>query len=239
MTAVPCSRWLVIDTATPVACVAVIDPAGCVAASLLLTETRRHAERLIETVDAVLAEAACALSDLAGIAVGRGPGSFIGVRTGIATAKGLALGAGVPLVGLPTLVAMAAGPGLPDGDGYALLDAKRGEIYVQPVRRTAGAAHATGPAEAMSPAAYAALVAAARFTVGSGDGIAARTHSARLGPTAEGLAAVLALLLHEGPVDATAWLVPDYARAPDAKLPAQNPNFRTRMPEPPAGSSNA
>lgn len=215
--------WLVLDTAAPVAVVAVVDD-GMVLGEHTLFETKRHAEGLIDAIDRALLLAGVTLDAVAGVGVGRGPGSFIGVRTGIATAKGIALARGLPLVGLPTLVALAATPELPHGAGLALIDARRGEVYAQLVERTAGLVRAVDPPAAMAPAQASARAAGLAFVVGSGleiTGTTAAVRVARPGPTAEGLAQVLRQRLAEGATDATDDLVPDYCRPPDAKLPAR------------------
>ena len=76
---------------------------------------RGHAEALMPMLDAVLAEAGAGYRDLTRIAVCTGPGSFTGIRIGIAAARGLALGLGVPAIGITRLEALAAGaaPGRP------------------------------------------------------------------------------------------------------------------------------
>lgn len=211
-----------IDTAAPVAVVGVVDD-GAVLGQHALAETKRHAESLIDALDRALLLAGVTLDDVAGIGVGRGPGSFIGVRTGIATAKGLALARGVPLVGLPTLLALAAAPELPDGVGLAVIDAKRGEVYAQLVERQAGEARAIDPPAALSPAEAAVRSTGRAFIVGSGLDLASTTASVKVprpGPSAAGLARVLRARLAAGLVDETDTLVPDYCRPPDAKLPA-------------------
>ena len=83
------------------------------------------AQRALVLVDEVLARAACEARDIAQIVVGCGPGSFTGLRIGIATARGLALALDRPCIGVSTLEALAAGaPG-----GLALVDARRGELF--------------------------------------------------------------------------------------------------------------
>ncbi len=86
-------------------------------------------------VEALLGHLGLAPRDLHAVAVGRGPGSFTGVRIGVATAKGLAHGLGVPLVGVSTLDAIAHRS---SGDGLigVVGDAMRGEIYPALYRRT-------------------------------------------------------------------------------------------------------
>lgn len=69
---------------------------------------RRHANvELVDTVKATLSDVGKTIEDVGGFLVGRGPGSFTGVRIGISTAKGLACGANVPLMGASTLDAYA------------------------------------------------------------------------------------------------------------------------------------
>ncbi|MBI3598413.1 MAG: tRNA (adenosine(37)-N6)-threonylcarbamoyltransferase complex dimerization subunit type 1 TsaB [Nitrospirae bacterium] len=99
-------KILGIETATRFASVAFIDETRLVA-EYRIALGMRHAERLLPLIDSMLREAHVSLSDLHAIAVSIGPGSFTGLRVGLATAKGLAIGCGLPLVPVPTLEAMA------------------------------------------------------------------------------------------------------------------------------------
>jgi tRNA threonylcarbamoyladenosine biosynthesis protein TsaB len=114
---------LVVDSATARAvCGLVQDGRELAFAS---AEGGHAAQRALALVDQVLARAGRAPADLTEIAVGCGPGSFTGLRIGIATARGLALGLGLPCRGASTLAALAAGaPG-----ALALIDARRGELF--------------------------------------------------------------------------------------------------------------
>ena len=86
-----------------------------------------QAERLIPMVEGLLAAQGLAWGDVTLLAVGTGPGNFTGVRIAVAAARGLALGLGVPLVGVTSLQALRFGlPG-----ALACLDARRGAVYVQ------------------------------------------------------------------------------------------------------------
>jgi len=94
---------------------------------------RGHAERLMAFVDEALAAAGKALDDIDRIAVTIGPGSFTGIRVGVAAARGFALALGRPAVGVSTLevlasLACAQHPGEPV---LVLMDAKRDELYGQ------------------------------------------------------------------------------------------------------------
>nr|WP_314090409.1 tRNA (adenosine(37)-N6)-threonylcarbamoyltransferase complex dimerization subunit type 1 TsaB [uncultured Shinella sp.] len=102
---------------------------------------RGHAERLMEFVDGALAAAGLDLPAIDRIAVTIGPGSFTGIRVGVAAARGLALALGIPAVGVSTLSALAA-----DRSGPLLvaIDAKRDEVYWQAF--AADGSEATQPA---------------------------------------------------------------------------------------------
>lgn len=86
------------------------------------------AEVLIPALDALLADTRLSLAAIGGFAVSIGPGSFTGLRIGVATVKGLAFGTGRPAVAVSTLAALA---GHAEGPGpvAAVLDARRGEVY--------------------------------------------------------------------------------------------------------------
>ena len=116
------------DTSTSYYSVAVCDEEH-VLAELSVDGGRRHSERLIDGVDWVLQEARLELSDIELLAVAHGPGSFTGLRVGVSTWKGLALGARLPLVGVSTLDAMARLCVVSDGWVCPLLDAKMGEVF--------------------------------------------------------------------------------------------------------------
>jgi tRNA threonylcarbamoyladenosine biosynthesis protein TsaB len=85
-----------------------------------------HAARLLDLLEQALAEAELEWHDVDRIAVGVGPGGFTGLRIGIATARALAQGRGLPLVPVGSLEALAAGAG---GTVAAVLDARRGEVF--------------------------------------------------------------------------------------------------------------
>lgn len=131
---------LAIDTALDAcaACLAEVDRAGADVAGVDLASRserldRGHAERLMGMIAEVMAEGGRDFADLGRIAVTVGPGSFTGIRVGLAAARGLALAAGVPVVGVTTLEALAAAAasGAAGRPILAAIDARRGEVYAQ------------------------------------------------------------------------------------------------------------
>jgi tRNA threonylcarbamoyladenosine biosynthesis protein TsaB len=121
-------RVLALDTATEACSVALL--AGHGIAGRFEEVGRAHADRILAMVDAVMSEAGLRLSALDGIAAGIGPGSFTGVRISVSVAQGLAFGAGLPVVGVTSLEALAL-KAIDSGASQALacLDARMGEVY--------------------------------------------------------------------------------------------------------------
>jgi tRNA threonylcarbamoyladenosine biosynthesis protein TsaB len=121
-----------LDTGSPIASIALV-VAGRVAGEIARPEPS-HGAALPQAVAQLLDRAQLRASDLTGIAVGIGPGSFTGLRIGLSYAKGLAFASGAKIVGVASLDALAAGalealaarPGL---QVCALLDARKGEVY--------------------------------------------------------------------------------------------------------------
>jgi tRNA threonylcarbamoyladenosine biosynthesis protein TsaB len=121
-------RLLLINTATPAGSIA-LTSGEQVVAELLLNLATPHSDRLLPGIDQLLHATGSTLAGLDALAVVVGPGSFTGLRVGVATAKGLALGAALPLVGissLQTLACQVPGTTLPV---CALLDARKQEVY--------------------------------------------------------------------------------------------------------------
>jgi tRNA threonylcarbamoyladenosine biosynthesis protein TsaB len=88
-----------------------------------------HTSRLMPAVDRMLKDASLTIKDVNGIAVSLGPGSFTGLRIGIATAKGLAQGLDIPIVGIPTLDGLAFNLSHYKDLICPILDARKGEVY--------------------------------------------------------------------------------------------------------------
>jgi tRNA threonylcarbamoyl adenosine modification protein YeaZ len=123
-------RVLGIETSSRRGSVALLERGELVAAACH-EELNAHAERLLPLIDQVLADAGWSRTRLNRVAVGVGPGSFTGLRVGIALGQGISVGLGIELVGVGSLRAMAAAvPSDRPGVRWALLDARRGEVFV-------------------------------------------------------------------------------------------------------------
>lgn len=140
-------RILGIDTATAYASVALVDDNRLIAQRCFPEKNEavsriksNHAEVIIGLIDQVLREAGLSCGNLDRVAVSIGPGSFTGVRIGLGTAKGIAFGCAVPVVGISTLMAYATAI-----DRFELLcpllDARKKEAYMALFRYRAGNIH--------------------------------------------------------------------------------------------------
>ena len=115
------------DTSGP-HCAAVLLSEDTVAAARVEPMQKGQAERLMPLLEEVLAGAGVAWGDLTTLAVGIGPGNFTGTRIAVSAARGLALGLGVPAVGVSSFEATAFGHARPV---TAAVQAPRGQVYVQ------------------------------------------------------------------------------------------------------------
>lgn len=117
-----------IDTATLVCSAAIAEPARIVSELTMYTR-RTHSERLMPAIQQLISDAGLSPQDLGGIAVSIGPGSFTGLRIGITTAKSMAFALGIPVVGVPTLDALAAQFPYSKRIICPILDAQKGRVY--------------------------------------------------------------------------------------------------------------
>lgn len=140
-------RVLGIDTATPHASVALVEDDKLIAEELhepatldqqgvVVQAKGNHAEILVPLIQAILQRTQSSFTELSGLAVSIGPGSFTGLRIALATVKGLAYESGLPVIGISTLHASAARVTDADGVICAMLDARKHEVYTACFRRS-------------------------------------------------------------------------------------------------------
>lgn len=122
------TRILAIDSSGLTASVAVVEE-GCLLAEYTIHHKKTHSQTLVPMMDEVKRMLELELDSLDAIAVASGPGSFTGLRIGSATAKGLAMALGLPIVEVPTLEGLAWQMYGTDKRICPLMDARRGQVY--------------------------------------------------------------------------------------------------------------
>lgn len=217
-------RLLAFDTATPATAVAVRDGDSVLEAFHLPEPGERpgHAGQLLPLAARLLDEAGLAFADLDRIAVGTGPGTFTGLRIGVATARALAQATGAQLVGVSTLrtLAEAAREEQP-GPVMSVLDARRGEAFAA----VYDGHNEIVPPAAVTPEILATLVRAGSLAVGDG---AVRFRAvleppgARIpadgSPLHRVSASTMARLAERAEEAGSGDVTPDYLRLPDAEI---------------------
>ncbi len=121
-------KILALDSSTRIGSVALAEAEQLIAQTELDVDVT-HTEKLLPAVEEILKKTGWELENIEGFAVAIGPGSFTGLRVGLATMKGFALSHNRPLVGISSLEALAMNGVMSDIPVAALLDAKRGEVY--------------------------------------------------------------------------------------------------------------
>ncbi len=123
-----------LDTAT-MACSVALLQGDLLLGEFTLNTRKTHSERLMPLIDALLRECAVEREQLDAVAAAAGPGSFTGIRIGLATARGLAQGLGIPAAGVCTLEAAAEAVLAPEVLICPILDARRSQVYAALYRR--------------------------------------------------------------------------------------------------------
>jgi tRNA threonylcarbamoyladenosine biosynthesis protein TsaB len=131
-------KVLAVDTSTPVSSVALLAE-GSVQAEIAAQVRSRHGETLLSHVQHVLDIGEIDFEAVELLAVGLGPGSFTGLRVGLATVQGLAVSRGIPLVGGSSLEALGRGLGYGEDMAVPVVDAHKGEVYAAAYRPVQGA----------------------------------------------------------------------------------------------------
>jgi tRNA threonylcarbamoyladenosine biosynthesis protein TsaB len=219
-------RVLSIETSTRRGSVALASN-GEILTTLTHEEPNAHAERVLGLVERALAETGFTRASLDRVAVGVGPGTFTGLRVGIALAEGIALGLDRPLVGVGSLRAMAhAVPATDLRKRVAVLDARRGELFI--------AAYGPDGEEVLAPSAL--PPARARELVeqalGARELVVVGESAGALGSGFEVLRGAEVDLPHAAPIARLAALLdpalaraePVYVRGPGATLPNLPPS---------------
>ncbi|QJR82197.1 tRNA (adenosine(37)-N6)-threonylcarbamoyltransferase complex dimerization subunit type 1 TsaB [Alteromonas pelagimontana] len=160
---------LAIDTATEACSVALLLENTVISRFEICPQ--QHSQKLLPMVDSVLKEAGVKLSQLDGLAFGRGPGSFTGVRIATGMIQGLALGSQLPVVGVSTLAAMAQQAVVQHQAEtvFAAIDARMGEVYFGVFSSNDGVVDAHQSEQVCSPEAACELIDSDSYTaVGTG-----------------------------------------------------------------------
>jgi tRNA threonylcarbamoyladenosine biosynthesis protein TsaB len=195
------------------ACAAAVLRDGAVLAARSEPMTRGHQERLAPLVQEVMGEAGLDFSALGRVGVTVGPGSFTGLRVGLAFAKGLGAALDIPVCGVGALAALAAPV---SGSVIAVIDAKRGQVYLQAFADQAPvSAPDVLPVETAFARVAELAAAGAPILVGPGAALLApAAPGARVIETQAADPAAVARLALAGGAPR-----PLYLRAPDARLP--------------------
>ncbi len=218
-----------IETATPV-CGVALGREDAILVERSLNVGTHHVERLLPMVRDALAEAGLGLRDLDGIAVSIGPGSFTGLRIGLSTAKSLCWSAGLPLVAVPTLEAMAAQFPYAACPVCPALDARKKEVYAALYDTSSGEPGVLTAPAAVLPVPFVASLAGPVLFVGDGarlyrrEIVAALGEAARFAPapldraSAAAVAALGLSRLARGETEDLAGVEPIYLRKSEAEL---------------------
>ncbi len=227
------SLILSIDTATPCSSVALTRGTrknGKVVASLSLSGRTTHSRRLLAVIDYLMRETEVDWASVEAIAVSLGPGSFTGLRIGMATAKGLAFGADIPMTGISTLDGLAS-KCAPSPWICSVLDARKSEVYAAFYRTDVeGLTASVGVPMVISPEKLAEYITDSVVMVGDGVNVYSDVWKSLLGdrvkfapphlhqPGAASLGFIGKERLQVGDVLTVEEAVPTYIRASDAEL---------------------
>lgn len=222
-------KLLTIQTATPAGSVA-LTQGNRLLGELFLDVRRPHGEWLLGAIDQLLGTAGMTVADLDGFGVTLGPGSFTGLRVGLATVKGLALATGKQVAGVSTLRTLAMQAPHAALPVCALLDARKKEVYAGCYVWEEGLPHPAGPERVLPPEVLLGELTGEILFVGDGATVYRTLIARQLGPRAHFLpaaydpprAAHAALLAAEifaaGEARPAAQVNPVYIRPSEAEL---------------------
>jgi tRNA threonylcarbamoyladenosine biosynthesis protein TsaB len=215
-------RVLAVETSTLAGGVALLEGDRLVA-EYVLDVSVTHSERVLAAIDGVLRDAGWKGADLDGLAVAVGPGSFTGLRVGISTVKGLAVGLDIPVAAVPTLDAMAAVLPWAALPVCPVLRARQNEVYAAVYRWVGEGFRRETDYLAASPAEVAERLLEPTLLLGDGAEIIASPHVRRVPlphrvPSPACVAVLGRARLALGETVAPAALAPLYLRPSEAEL---------------------
>lgn len=213
-------KLLTIDTSST-ACSVAITSGGRLVAEYLLNLDRPMSGQLLKSVEMAVTDAAMTFADLDGFGVALGPGSFTGLRVGVATVKGLALAANRPVAGFSSLAMLAMNIPWADHQVCAMLDARKNEVYTA-VYRCTDQPEALSAESVINPGQFLATITEATIFVGEG----ARRYREQITATLGALAIFPPSTCHVPRASSGALLAAAaFARGDLPSLPSLNPVY--------------
>jgi tRNA threonylcarbamoyladenosine biosynthesis protein TsaB len=174
---------LSIDTTGPASSVALVEGEEVLAA-LYLRQASAFSRPLLRSIDQVFTWAGCTLDRLTGLVVNIGPGAFTGLRVGLATAQGLAMASGKPVVGCSAFEALVALAPAWEGMICPVLEARKGEVYAAMYRQQDRVLQEVIPGLVVTPEALCSLVTERTLFLGRGAKVYGAMLAAMLGDRA-------------------------------------------------------
>lgn len=221
-------KILGIETATSILSLAIVDEG-----ELFIDYTRciglRHSSELMPAIVRIIEENGLTIKDIDGLSVSLGPGSFTGLRIGLATAKGLAQALNIPLVGIGTLDGLASNLLFPNRIICPILDAPKAEVYTALYRTCEGTERLTEYL-AISPQRLIEMIKEPTIFLGNGlkmygdligEGLKGLAHFAPPHlwiPRASNIARLGLKEIKEGRIDDLSSILPIYIRKPEAEI---------------------
>ena len=223
---------LTLDTSTTAGSVA-LSRGECLLAEIVVDSLANHSDRLLLQVQLLLTEQQCELAEIDAFAVIDGPGSFTGLRVGVAAAKGLARACNRPLFGVSTLHALAGALPYASLPVCALLDARKKEVYTATFSTADGSPALLDEPRAISPQRLLENMVAPALFIGSGAVLYHSLITERFGalaafapwpthtPRASCAAPIALELLQSGAAGDPERLLPRYIRPSEAEIAQQ------------------
>ena len=220
---------IAIETATMVGSIAILDAARVIS-EVTLNARATHSERLMATIDRLLSDSDLSIDDMDGIAVSIGPGSFTGLRIGLSAAKGLSYASGKPLLGIPTLDALALNMTFSSYLICPIQDARKGEVYTALYRPGAKSPEKMTDDIVVSPDALAGMITEKTIFLGDGVNRYRELLVKQLGelyneapiplqlPRASNVAMLALKRLEKGDTDDPFTMIPRYIRKSEAEI---------------------